>query len=78
MKFVFIVPIAEKQFEIRKWSSDWGYYFLMGLTEWVSPSSHRMKETDLVSETLCFLVFRIPDDGHSPKTQWLWAKKSDQ
>jgi hypothetical protein len=22
---------------------------------------------------LCFLVFRIPDDGQSPETQWFWA-----
>jgi hypothetical protein len=26
-------------------------------------------ETDPVSETLCYLVFRIPDDAQSPKTQ---------
>jgi hypothetical protein len=26
-------------------------------------------ETDPASETLCFLVFRIPDDGKSLKTQ---------
>jgi hypothetical protein len=26
-------------------------------------------ETYPVSETLCSLVFRIPDDGQSPKTQ---------
>jgi hypothetical protein len=25
-------------------------------------------ERDEVSETLCFLLFRIPDDGQSPKT----------
>jgi hypothetical protein len=33
----------------------------------VSPSPRLKKETDLVSETLCFLVFRIRDDGQSPK-----------
>jgi hypothetical protein len=27
-------------------------------------------ETDPVSEALCFLVFRIPDDGQSWKTQY--------
>jgi hypothetical protein len=27
-------------------------------------------ETDPVSETLCFLVFRIPEDGQSPKIQY--------
>jgi hypothetical protein len=26
-------------------------------------------ETYPVSETLCFLVFRVPDDGRSPQTQ---------
>jgi hypothetical protein len=29
---------------------------------------HLRKETDPVSETSCFLVPRIPDDGKSPKT----------
>jgi hypothetical protein len=29
---------------------------------------HLVKETS-VSETSCFLFFRIPDDGKSPKTQ---------
>jgi hypothetical protein len=33
----------------------------------VSPP-HLRTETDPVSEMLCFLVFRIPDDGPSPKT----------
>jgi hypothetical protein len=31
--------------------------------------SHLMMETDPVSETVCFLVSRIPDYGRSPKTQ---------
>jgi hypothetical protein len=26
-------------------------------------------EKDPVSKTLCFLLFRIPDDEHSPETQ---------
>jgi hypothetical protein len=30
---------------------------------------HLWTETDPVSETLCFLVYRIPDDGQSPETQ---------
>jgi hypothetical protein len=30
---------------------------------------HLRAETDPVSETLCFLIFIIPDDGHSPETQ---------
>jgi hypothetical protein len=35
---------------------------------------HLRTETDAVSETLCFsLLFRKnPDDGQSPKTQYLW------
>jgi hypothetical protein len=35
----------------------------------VFPSPHLRTETDLVFETLCFLVFRILDDGQSPQTQ---------
>jgi hypothetical protein len=35
----------------------------------VSPSLHLRTKTHPVSETLRFLVFRIPDDGHSPETQ---------
>jgi hypothetical protein len=35
----------------------------------VSPSPHLKMETDPVSETLCFLVFRILDNGKSPLTQ---------
>jgi hypothetical protein len=29
---------------------------------------HNVSETGSVSQTLCFLVFRIPDDGVSPET----------
>jgi hypothetical protein len=29
-------------------------------------------ETDPVSETLCFILFIIPDDEQSPETQQLW------
>jgi hypothetical protein len=36
----------------------------------VSSSHHLRTETDTVSETLCFLLFRIPDDGQSPEPQW--------
>jgi hypothetical protein len=32
-------------------------------------SPHLRMETDPVSKTLCSLVFRIPGDGQSPKTQ---------
>jgi hypothetical protein len=30
---------------------------------------HSVSETDPVSEMLCFLVFRIPNDGQSPETK---------
>jgi hypothetical protein len=40
-------------------------------TEYVSPSPNPRTKTDPVSETLFFLVFRIPDDGRSPETQWI-------
>jgi hypothetical protein len=42
-------------------------------TELISPSLHMRRETDPVSETMCFLVFRIPDDGRSPQTQYFWV-----
>jgi hypothetical protein len=32
--------------------------------------SHLTTETDPVSETLCFLVFRIPDEEQIPETQY--------
>jgi hypothetical protein len=35
----------------------------------VGTRKHDVSERDLVSETSCFLVPRIPDDGKSPKTQ---------
>jgi hypothetical protein len=35
----------------------------------VSPLPHLRTETDPVSETLCFLVSRILDNGQSPKPQ---------
>jgi hypothetical protein len=38
-------------------------------TECVSPCPHLKPETVPVSETLCFLVFRIPDNGQSPQIQ---------
>jgi hypothetical protein len=43
--------------------------FLRDPTEQMPPSPHVKMETDPVSETLCFLVFRIPDDGPSPEAQ---------
>jgi hypothetical protein len=40
----------------------------MNPTEYSSPSAHLKKETDPVSETLCcFLDFRMPEGGQSPK-----------
>jgi hypothetical protein len=35
---------------------------------WCLPPHLTMK-TDPVSETLCFLVFRTPEDGQRPKSQ---------
>jgi hypothetical protein len=32
-------------------------------------SIHLRTETDPVSETLCFLDFRVPDDGQSPNNE---------
>jgi hypothetical protein len=31
--------------------------------------SHLRTDTDPVSETLCFLTFRIPDDGQNPESE---------
>jgi hypothetical protein len=44
---------------------NWGGIFL----------PHLRMETDPVSETLCFLVSKIPDGGQSPKTQKFWTKE---
>jgi hypothetical protein len=38
----------------------------------VSTSPHPRMETGRVSETSWFLVFRIPADRRSPRTQWFW------
>jgi hypothetical protein len=40
-----------------------------GPNEYVSSPIHLRTETDPVSETLCLLVSRIPDDGQGPETQ---------
>jgi hypothetical protein len=37
------------------------------ITELASPSPHLWMETDPVSETLCFLVFRILDFAYHPE-----------
>jgi hypothetical protein len=39
------------------------------LNHWTILPPHLRTETDPVSEMLCFLVFRIPDNGQSPKLQ---------
>jgi hypothetical protein len=39
------------------------------LAKLLNCSLHLRMERDPVSETLCFLVFRIPDDGQSPEPQ---------
>jgi hypothetical protein len=36
------------------------------------PPSQLRTERDPVSETMCFLAFRFPDDGQSPESQWFW------
>jgi hypothetical protein len=38
-------------------------------TEQVSSAYHLRSKTDLFSDMLCFLVFRIPVDGQSPESQ---------
>jgi hypothetical protein len=42
--------------------------FLKDPKDLMSPSTYLKAETDQVSKTLCFLVFRIPDDGQIPET----------
>jgi hypothetical protein len=49
--------------------NDWTGLPLSKGPNWVGifpPPPHLRMETDPVSETLCFLVSRIPDDGQSP------------
>jgi hypothetical protein len=36
--------------------------------------NNNVSETDLVSETLHFLVFRVPDNGQSPETRSFWNR----
>jgi hypothetical protein len=49
------------------WNNDRGYLFLRDPTESVTPTRLRT-ETDPVSEMLCSLLIRMPDDGQIPKT----------
>jgi hypothetical protein len=55
-----------KNFIVR--SIDWGYLFLRDPIEQVSSPSLTTK-TNPVSETFCFMVLRILDDGQNPKTR---------
>jgi hypothetical protein len=50
-------------------TTDLSQLFLRNPTEYMSPSRHLRTETDPVSETPCFLVFRIPEDGQSLEAQ---------
>jgi hypothetical protein len=45
----------------------WRRCILLGITRYLD-FVHRPVFQKLISETLCSLVFRIPDDGQSPKT----------
>jgi hypothetical protein len=42
---------------------------LLGPLQRANLNNCSSKEADPISETLCFPVFRIPDDGQSPKMQ---------
>jgi hypothetical protein len=49
----------------------WNYrvFGLFPLSGILETRKNDVSETDPVSETSCFLVSRIPDDGKSPRTQ---------
>jgi hypothetical protein len=51
--------------DLNHWTSP---VFLRDPNEQVTPPRYLRTETDPASETLCFLVSRIPDDEQSPKT----------
>lgn len=54
-------------------SGDCGQPFLMDLTECrFLPPFHLIMETDPVSK-MYSVIFRIPDNGQSPKTQSFWG-----
>jgi hypothetical protein len=38
-------------------------------SKFLNTRKHNISQTDPVSETMCFLVFRIKGDGQSPETQ---------
>jgi hypothetical protein len=46
-----------------------GAFGLFPLSGILGMRKHNISETGSVSETSCFLVHRILDDGRSPKTQ---------
>jgi hypothetical protein len=54
---------------LSRWTSWVIEVFLRDPTVWVTLYLHLKAETDPVSETLRFLVFRIMDDGQRPEAQ---------
>jgi hypothetical protein len=70
----FVSVARKSDTKPQRWSqsSEYGKPTLLGLIERanLNQSSPLLRiERDPVSETLCFLVFRIPDNGQSPETQ---------
>jgi hypothetical protein len=55
---------------LRKW--DWGSLFLRDQRKQVFPSAYLRTGKFPASETLCFLIFRIPDERKSPETEEFW------
>jgi hypothetical protein len=51
-------------------SNGWGQLCLRNAVGSASPSPHLKTETDPLSESLSFLVFRIANAGQSPQTRW--------
>jgi hypothetical protein len=50
----------------------WGRYFVLRATGFLATTFRKLDlflSSGPVSETLCFLGFRIPDDGQGPETQ---------
>jgi hypothetical protein len=71
---LILLPGAYIAFDIwHRLYSDSGQLFLRGPAECLSSFLHLKMETDPVSETLCFLAFRILDDGQNPEPQWFWV-----
>jgi hypothetical protein len=53
------------------WANDWSWLFLRDMSTCLLPITWGWKHIQFPK--LCFLVFRIPDDGQSPETQQLWV-----